>query len=154
MIPFPSGRGLLHVGAPAAQVNGCPAISPDIVTEYPCGSDAVRFRDEFPIHHPFCPLLEQLIFAVIVGGLSGFGSSIGSHTTLHEKQHPWHPLPSWSLPAELQETNLSQQLDHPEHGFLSLSVHVVVQFCPAAFAVTTYSFFPRQFQFGPKLENW
>jgi hypothetical protein len=69
----------------------------------------------------------------IVGGWSGSGSS--SQTTSQEKQQPEHPRPSWSRPEELQEMDLSQQLDQPPQGFLALSVHVVVQFCPAAFTV-------------------
>jgi hypothetical protein len=117
------------------QVKGVPPIVPEMVRAKPWGSEAVRFRVLLPTHQPLLPDWAQLTLAEIVGGLyDGGGGSSGSQTTLQEKQHPLQPRPSWSLPAEEQETYLSQQLDQPLQGFLSLLVQVVVQFCPAALA--------------------
>lgn len=77
-----------------------------------------------PLHQPLFSTCEHVMLLVIVGGPSGSGS----HTTSHEKQQPPQLRPSWSFPDESQDTNLSQQVDHPEHGLMSLSVHMVVQF--------------------------
>lgn len=129
--PLPCDNATLQL-LPASQVNGAPAIVPEIVKASPWGSEAVIFRVAVPIHQPLLPGTEQTTAPLIDGGL--YVGSSSSHTTLQEKQHPLQPRPSWSLPAELQEMFLSQQLDQPLHGFLSLSVQVVVQFCPAALA--------------------
>lgn len=129
--PLPSANAILQL-LPAAQVNGPPAIVPEIVKASPWGSEAVRFKEDVPLHQPLLPGREQATDPVTVGGL--YVGSSSSHTTSQEKQQPPQGLPPWSIPAEEQETYLSQQLDQPLQGFLSLSVQVVVQFCPAALA--------------------
>ena len=53
---------------PLGQVKGVPLTSPLMMTDCPCGSEALRSSERLPMHQPLFPGFEQVSTCEIVGG--------------------------------------------------------------------------------------
>jgi hypothetical protein len=56
-MPFPSGNGMEQVDVPveAEQAKAVPFTSPEMIKFFPCGSFALKSRNNEPVHQLFDP---------------------------------------------------------------------------------------------------